>query len=323
MLDKKIFLNILVSLLSTFVIFVLIELGLRIKNKFVIDYDIEMWRYSKELKIKSNESKINHVHKKNSSAILQNVKIDINSKGMRGNDIDLDNWGKSTKKILFIGSSITLGWGVNDEMTQNRILEKKVKEDNLDWAILNGGVGNYNTERYVSNLLINFKDLKPDVVLLQYFINDAEVLTAQRGNFFTRNFHLGVFFWKYLAKMKSDIVQENIYDYYNRVYANEKEIKTVKNNLIKFKDYCNKNDIRCIIIYTPDLNLINSIDRLNFARDYVSNISNEIDMEFFDLTNIFKLLKDKKLTNSEYKDRHPNSFAHSIFANNIYKYLIN
>ena len=323
MLNKKNFLNILVSIFSLFLIFIIIEMGLRIKNKFVIDYDIEMWRYSKELKVKSNDKEINHEHKKNSSAILQNVEISINSKGMRGNDIDLENWQISNKKILFIGSSITLGWGVNERMVQNKILERKAKENNLNWATLNGGIGNYNTERYVKNFLINYKDLKPDVVILQYFINDAEVLNYQDGNFFSRNFHLGVFLWKYLAKIKSDIIKENIYDYYKRVYLDEEKSQIVKNNLINFQNFCKKNDIRCIIFYTPDLNLINTIDKLEFAKRYVEEISEEMNMEFFDLTYIFKTLKDKKLTNSEYKDRHPNSFAHTIFADNLYKYLVN
>ena len=323
MLNKKNFLNILVSIFSLLLIFIIIEMGLRIKNKFVIDYDIEMWRYSKELKVKSNDKEINHEHKKNSSAILQNVEISINSKGMRGNDIDLENWQISNKKILFIGSSITLGWGVNERMVQNKILERKAKENNLNWATLNGGIGNYNTERYVKNFLINYKDLKPDVVILQYFINDAEVLNYQDGNFFSRNFHLGVFLWKYLAKIKSDIIKENIYDYYKRVYLDEEKSQIVKNNLINFQNFCKKNDIRCIIFYTPDLNLINTIDKLEFAKRYVEEISEEMNMEFFDLTYIFKTLKDKKLTNSEYKDRHPNSFAHTIFADNLYKYLVN
>ena len=52
-------------------------------------------------------------------------------------------------------------------------------------------------------------------------------------------------------------------------------------------------------------------------------ISEEFDIEFLDLTEIFVMNKNKKLTNSEYKDRHPNSYAHKIFANNLYKYLLN
>ena len=42
----------------------IVETFLRIKNHFIIDYDIEMWKYSKYLKIPHKNSKINHIHKK-------------------------------------------------------------------------------------------------------------------------------------------------------------------------------------------------------------------------------------------------------------------
>ena len=103
----------------------------------------------------------------------------------------------------------------------------------------------------------------------------------------------------------------------------KKKNNIVKNNLIRFSNYCEKNNIRCIIFYTPDLNLINKINELEFARDYVKKISEEVNIEFLDLTETFIKNKNKKLTNSEYKDRHPNSYAHQIFANNLYKYLLN
>ena len=50
------------------------------------NYDIEMWRYSKELKIKTKD--IGHVHQKNKFAILQNVEINLNSDGMRSYEKD-------------------------------------------------------------------------------------------------------------------------------------------------------------------------------------------------------------------------------------------
>ena len=95
---------------------------------------------------------------------------------------------------MFIGSSITLGWGVEEKMVQNKILENKAKNDNLNWATLNGGIGNYYTERYVTNFMENYKDLNPDTVILQYFINDAEILNPQDGNFFTKIFILAFLF---------------------------------------------------------------------------------------------------------------------------------
>ena len=215
---KTYFINFLILITSITIIFIVIETFLRIKNHFVINYDVEMWKYSKELKTAVKNLKINHIHKKNKSAILQNVEIKINSLGMRGDEEDIQNWQSSDLKILFIGSSIMLGWGVKEKFVLNNIVEDLAKKDDKSWATLNSGIGNYNTQRYVNNYLENNKNLNPDIIIVQYFINDAEILTSNRGNLITRNFHLGVLLWKYISLFEDDLSVRNIDDYYKKIY---------------------------------------------------------------------------------------------------------
>ncbi len=315
--------NFSIILMSVCFIFILLEISLRIKNSLILDYDIEMWKYSKKLKLESPNPLINHIHRVNSSAKLQDIDININSLGIRGNDEDLKKWSNAQKKILIIGSSITLGWGIEEDYVLNKIIEKKASEQDLNWIVLNGGVGNYNTERYINNYLENYSKLEPDTLIVQYFINDAEILDSRKGNFFTRNFHIGVFFWKYISLIKSDVRKETIFEHYTNVYELEKRNNYVNKYISKLNSHCIENNIRCIILYTPDLNLISSINKLRFANEYVKNISNDLDMEFLDLTKNFINLREKKLTNLNYNDKHPNSFSHKIMGNLIFEYLIN
>jgi hypothetical protein len=164
---KKLFYNILLIFISAFVSLIILEFFLIIKNKYIINYDSEMWKYSKLLKTKSKNNLINHVHLKNVNAQLQNVNININSIGIRGQEKDLTEWDRATKKILFIGSSITLGWGVEEKQTLTSMLENKLNSDTKTlWKILNGGIGNYNTQRYVVNYNENLKLLKPIFISL-------------------------------------------------------------------------------------------------------------------------------------------------------------
>ena len=66
---------VLISVVSGVAIF---EFGLRLQNSFIAPmYDIEMWRYSKELKIPVENEQLSHVHRKNSS---QSSKRDHQSK---------------------------------------------------------------------------------------------------------------------------------------------------------------------------------------------------------------------------------------------------
>ena len=60
MLIKKI-----IPIVISFLIGIILCEGiLRVKNSLIIDYDVEMWRYSNLLKIKVKNPKINHVHQK-------------------------------------------------------------------------------------------------------------------------------------------------------------------------------------------------------------------------------------------------------------------
>jgi hypothetical protein len=64
------------------------ELVLRIKNSSMKNYDIEMWRYAKELKIPSQDSSLGHEHVKNASALLQSVDISSLLKNPLATDCD-------------------------------------------------------------------------------------------------------------------------------------------------------------------------------------------------------------------------------------------
>ena len=64
----------------------------------------------KTLKIKVSNEKINHIHKKNESAILQKVLITTNNYGQRNKEINNDILDGYERRFLIIGSSITLGW---------------------------------------------------------------------------------------------------------------------------------------------------------------------------------------------------------------------
>src|ERR1700730_12834131 len=112
---KKVVLN-LVSLIAAVTLsFGASEAMLRVKNASMKNYDIEMWRYSKELKTHSDNPSLGHVHLKHRSALLQGVTIRTNEWGLRGPPLAARDPGK--RRILFLGSSITLGWGVPEDET--------------------------------------------------------------------------------------------------------------------------------------------------------------------------------------------------------------
>src|SRR5882757_515324 len=146
------------------------EATLRVKNSSMTNYDIEMWRYARELKVKSPDPSLDFEHLKSKSALLQNVEIRLNEWGLRGDPVP--PLGPDKRRILFLGASTTLGWGVQEEDTVERRLERMLAAAGQPAEVLNAGVGNYNAERYVSRFLKRLTGLDPTDVVVQYFMRD-------------------------------------------------------------------------------------------------------------------------------------------------------
>ena len=90
---------------------------------------------------------------------------------------------------------------------------------------INGGIGNYNTERYVNNYLENWKDLDFTDLLIQFFVNDTENLrNIKEPNIFVEHSHLGVIIWKLFNSYKSKFKSEKIDDYYKSLYSDNSEV---------------------------------------------------------------------------------------------------
>ena len=248
MLNIKNFLSkILFILISIIVGLVICETALRVIHKFSYNYDIEMWKYAKKLKIKDENPKIGHTHIKNKSENLQGVEISINNYGQR--DINLNNSiiQNYDRSFLILGSSVALGWGVEQKDTFTNILNKISEEDKKNWIFINGGIGNYNTERYVNNYLENWKELEFSDIIIHFFVNDTEVIKESKTNFFTTHTHLGVIIWKLVNTYKSSFSKDNLDDYYKKRYKEDYEgFKTTLLELERLKNHC-KNGLLYLI----------------------------------------------------------------------------
>ena len=73
-------------------------------------------------------------------------------------------------KILCIGDSFTYGWGVNDNETFARILEKKINKDSV--AVLNAGASGTGTDYALKFFQVRGEELSPNTLIYFYFDND-------------------------------------------------------------------------------------------------------------------------------------------------------
>jgi lysophospholipase L1-like esterase len=136
-------------------------------------YELEMWKYATEVKVRDVRPDIGHRHRPNAHAILMGEDVRTNAFGFRGPEI-AEKAAPGVARIAFVGDSIALGWGVAEQDTFSSQVVAMLKAQGRKVDGYNLGVGNYNTQQELALFRDVGARLKPDVIVLCYFINDAE-----------------------------------------------------------------------------------------------------------------------------------------------------
>lgn len=306
---KRIVLSAALFLFSTVIALGLAEAILRVKNSSMKNYDIEMWRYARELKVPSPDPKTGHDHVKQSEAVLQSVNIRLNEWGLRGGPVAVH----PSRRILFLGGSITLGWGVKEDDTVTARVQRILREREPDVEVLNGGVGNYNAERYVERFFTQLKQLNPTDIVVQYFVRDAENLAASGGNALLRNSELAVTLWIAASRLGDKLGESSLTQHYADVYReNQPGFVEMKSSLHKLADYAKANDIRTYLAMTPDVHNLKQY-QLGFVHDMVKRIAAEDGYQYIDLLPAFGGLSPEEVWAMP-GDPHPNALGHELMA---------
>lgn len=300
--------------LSLLVSVVAAEGILRLKNSSMKNYDIEMWRYARELKTPSPQPELGHDHIKNGSAILQSVEIRTNDWKLRGGPVLPRN--EVDRRILFLGGSITLGWGVPENETISSRVQTALREKGEKVDVLNGGVGNYNAERYVQRFFSELEGLKPTDIVVQYFLRDAEQLDPSGGNWFLRNSELAVTIWIAANRVLNRSGETSLIDHYQNVYRDDQPgFVEMQRQLRELADYAKKNNIRLYFAMMPDVHNLKNYP-FGFIHEKMRTIAQADGYKYVDLLPALSNLSPEQIWAMP-GDPHPNALGHKLMADAI------
>lgn len=291
------------------------ELLVRLKNSSMTNYDIEMWRYARELKRKSPDPALDFDHVSSKSAVLQGIDIRLNEWGLRGSSLSpLPSGGR---RILFLGGSITLGWGVAEPDTVQAQLEKRLRDAGEKAQVLNGGVGNYNAERYVSRFFKKHAELKPTDIVVQYFLRDAEDLPPGGGNTLLRNSQVAVTLWIAYHRLFDKKGEQTLVEHYRQAYQPDAPgFLVMKAKLKELADHARAHNVRVFLAMTPDVH--NLVDyKLGFVHDIMREVAGDLGYTYIDLLPAMRGRRPEELFAMP-GDPHPNALGHKLMAEAIF-----
>jgi hypothetical protein len=117
---------------------------------------------ARDVKRLSADPLIAYEHAPNRAAVLMGVDFRTNSKGLRDREFAYDR-KPGTLRVLMLGDSLTVGWGMSVEQTFSKRIEKSFAADGVDAEVINTGVGNHNTIQEVEYFLTEGFKYHPDI----------------------------------------------------------------------------------------------------------------------------------------------------------------
>lgn len=206
---------------------VLLEGLCRLLYSWKLDYQIEMSRYAATLKQTSPHPGVGHEHRPSRSEQLMGVEVRTNAHGFRDAEYPIEK-PADEYRVMLLGDSLTLGWGARGDGIFAVGLEERLAQrlaacgSRARVRVINTGVGNYNTNQEVSFFEARGRAFAPDLVILNYFINDAEPTPQKRLPSFIKYSYLAMSLWGRIDLFKRlYVTQEDFSSYYPALYAEE------------------------------------------------------------------------------------------------------
>ena len=310
------FLFAVVSSAVAFVIsFAAAEGIMRLKNASMKDYSTEMWRYARELKVRSPDPRLGHEHIANARATLQSVEIRTNAWGLRGGPVSITPQ-PGGRRILVLGSSIALGWGVDEDKAVSSLLNARFAANGRPVEVLNAGIGNYNAERYVERFLSRLSVLAPTDLLVLAFVRDGEELDEGGGNLLLRHSELAVTAWVAISRALGARGESGLIDHYRAVYRpGSLAMARMQAAFRTLADHARRHGIRVTMAMVPDLHNLADYP-LGFVHDIFARTARDNGFAYVDLLPALQGLRPEEIWAMP-GDAHPSARGHAAMAEAI------
>jgi lysophospholipase L1-like esterase len=294
-------------------------LALEISVRLVVDdgmqFDLEMWKYARALKRPTVDPLSGHEHIPNSSAYLMGVGVVINQFGHR-DELQTLHKPDGVRRILMLGDSVTFGWGVAQKNTTSEILQALLNDLNDGWQyqVVNMGIGNANTDMEVRALENDGWRFMPDVIVLNFFINDAEPTPVRESNLLTEFSYAFVFLSGRIDVLRRQFgLASDWRNYYSDFYRPESSgWRRSSEAITRLAEFSRNRDIGLVIANYPELHELANYPFASITAD-VAAIAQSESVEFVDLLHAVAGDDPQSLWVHP-GDAHPNATATAKFA---------
>jgi hypothetical protein len=297
----------------------LLEAYLRVFVDDGMNFDLEMWKYARQVKQRSSDPLIGHEHRPLAHAHLMGVDIDTNSVGHRDREIPVARQ-PGISRIMMLGDSFVEGWGVAVEETISKRLEALFRGEGRTVEVMNTGVGNSGSVQEVEAFLTRDARFNPDVVVLNFDFRSAiPVPRYGYDGWLVQHSEALVF-----LTSGSDAVQRL---FGTRKHWDEDYLAlfdspgwpAAKAGVHALADYCRLHRTQLLIANWPELHDVQHY-RLGRITSLIRGVAADEHVPFVDLLEAVRDEEPSRLWVTP-PDPHPNGYANGLYAAYLLPFL--
>jgi len=224
-----------------------------------------------------------------------------------------------------------MGWGVPFEniftsVTQQKLNTQKPFGPGVSFEFVNAGIGNYNNYFQYKLFERQYPIVKPDMVVLHYFISDVQPRGMGRDSLILKHSYLAAFLfdrWSQL-KLRFGGHYKDLLTFYQELYQDDSEPwKQTQKQIVAMRDQTARDGVPFVVMIIPD------IHDLSPGTPYQA-LYTKMETTFKGLglptVNAFDAFQkqfggDVSTLWIQSDDPHPNAKGHALMAQILYDYL--
>jgi lysophospholipase L1-like esterase len=319
--------NVVLLLVAILISCAAMELALRMIFAHSLDFSMEMWKYAVQMKRPVANPQLSFMHVPNRSGFLMGVSVSINSDGLRDREFTRAK-PPGVYRIMMLGDSTTLGWGVRAEDTAAKSLERKlnthVPTGYTRVEVMNTGVGNYDTVQEATYYETIGRTYHPDLVILVFFINDAEPVPMEKKSFLVdRSYLIAFTINRFDGLLRHAGVRPDWKQYYASLYDDDRPgFQACKKALVSLTYSTRSDGARLLVAILPELRQING-DSYPFKAAH-KKIEDVLSTERVPVIELINGLKDRGPESTLWVtplDDHPDAEAYNLISDQLEQWV--
>ncbi len=319
----------IVSLVATLVTLALVEGAVRVITSRTLVYNIEMVKYARELQQPDPRGVVSHVHQPSRRATLMGVDVALNALGDRGPEL-VEPKPAGTRRVLVLGSSVTMGWGVPFDsvfttVTQQRLNTEQPFGPDVRFEFVNAGIGNYSTAFQHELFRAQYPLVKPDLVVLNYFISDVEPRSKGRDNLLLKYSYLAAWGFDRYSQWQFSRQGKDLFSHYAGFYADGAApwIATQR-HIREMRDTLAADGVPPVVMIVPDIHDLSAGSPFQPLYEQMDRTFRSAGLDVVNTVDAFRQRFGSDVSSLwiQRDDPHPNAAGHALLADQLVTHLV-